>query len=117
MINEEQIIDEVEAGGGEDLMTKIHKWDKPGDTIIGVLESHTEFESSKYDQKCNRYTLQTNAGRISVVLGAVVDRSLDVERMIGHTLYIKYMGQELTGTGKKMNVFVVKDVTALGSKK
>jgi len=111
MYDEKAIKAAMDRGEGEDLLLKIKPWEQVGDFLVGELESVHDFESSEFDTPCKRYVLRTNGGRISTVLGAVVDKSLQGQNLIDKTLYIEYKGKIPTKGGRHMNDFVVRRLT------
>jgi hypothetical protein len=101
----------IKAGKAIDLTSKIFKFEKAGDKLRGEVVSVDEFTGSEYDTSCKRYTLETDDGRVSCILGGAADNQLSGITLSGRILCIEFLGKEETKTGKRFNSFRILDVS------
>lgn len=97
--------------GIERLTFNIKSWNESGDFLVGKVKKIEDFQGSKFETVCKSYLLETDEGLISTVLGASSDKQLEGLDLIGHILYIEYLGQIDLEGGKRCNRFSVIDVT------
>ncbi len=105
----ELAIKRVAAGQTKELICEIVEWSKKGQQVVGKIEDVEPFLASDYDTDCMRYTLDTDDGRVTCVLGAQADNSLKGRDLINHLVTITYGGKVETKKGRTMNDFSVTD--------
>ena len=96
---------------GESLTFNIKKWDVAGEVLLGKLLSVEDFTGSKFETTCKSYLFDTDDGKISTILGAASDKQLEGKDLIGHVIYIVFLGQIDLEGGKRCNHFKIVDIT------
>ena len=107
----------LEQGGGSDLQSQIFQFEEPGDELAGIVLDVEDFEGSEFDTACKRYTLDTGEKRVSCILGAAADRTIDLSTLKGKLIYIRFEGQKDAKHGKRYNSYTIKEISAPSRKK
>ena len=96
-----------EKGKTDQAVVEILTWDTEGQEVIGKLIGIGPFTEGKFDMEVKKYTIETDHGKVSTVLGAATDKQLASKVKIGTSLYIKWKGQKEIGGGRHVNLFEV----------
>jgi len=88
----------VSKGTAVELTVDIVKFEDVGQFIVGRMMGFAEFTESEYDDRCMKYTFDTDHGNVSCVLGAKRDEILALDENIGAVFCITFQGK---GTSKK----------------
>ena len=84
------------------------KWEKPGDTVAGVMTSYTKEHRRARDADGKSrsvttivYTIDTDAGPVSVWASPIVLRTELRRAHVGDAVAIRYLGPAVTADGER----------------
>jgi len=107
----ENAIQEAQAKGKlESVSVTIHTWEEPGEILCGRLLEVKPFEGSNFEQTCNQYIFDTDAGLCSTILGAGTDKAMEGKDFIGRVLLITYHGKKQLKDGRSVNNFQIQAI-------
>jgi hypothetical protein len=107
MSYEERLAEAKKNGGTHEVTSMIHSWDEIGQYIVGEIEDISDFTGGKYDAKVKQYTIRTDKGRITTILGSFTDKQLADIVFVGVILCITYQGQKTLEDSRSINLFSV----------
>lgn len=96
-----------EKGKTKQVTTEIFSWDQEGDTVIGKVLKIAVFEGGKWGAGAMQYTIATDKGIITTILGTACDKQLVKLDLIGKVVYIEYGGKINLEDGRQVNRFKV----------
>lgn len=94
-------------GKSERLDMKMVKWSLEDPVLIGRFVSQEVMPETKFDTPVQRYIFDTDAGRMSCLLGAATDKQMVGKMLAGDLMRIEYEGTKDIGGGKKVNLFKI----------
>ncbi|MBW8036254.1 MAG: hypothetical protein FVQ79_11645 [Planctomycetes bacterium] len=89
------------------LTKQIQSWDEEGQVLMGKCTIVEPFTEGQFDTEVNSYTIETDAGIISTVLGSATDKQLSKIDPVGKNIRIAYRGKKTLKDGRPMNLFDV----------
>lgn len=98
------------AKSKKQVTVQIVKWTEEGQTLTGKVLEVKPFTKSKFEQECNVYTIDTDEGRKSCVLGNATDTQLSSFEILNKIIRIEYKGKTELGDGRKANQFDIQIV-------
>ena len=107
MYYEEWLAEAREIHGMHEVTSMIHSWDEIGQYVVGEIEDISEFTGGKFDAKVKQYTLRTDKGRITTILGSFTDKQLIDIVSVGVVICITYQGQKTLEDSRSINLFSV----------
>ncbi len=96
-----------EAGLTSEVTRGIQSWDEEGDFIVGKVVEIGPFTEGSFDTEVNYYLIDTDAGRVSTILGSATDRQIAELDLVGKLVHIEYRGKKQLADGKQVNNFKV----------
>ena len=113
-----EIIDKaVQDGKGVEQSLELFNWEDEGQSLKGRLLSYEDFTGGDFDTVCQRYTFETDEGKVSTVLGTVGDRALKSPENKGRLFCIQFRGKKEGKKGTKFNDFSILLIPEMGHKK
>ena len=107
-VSYDEVFDKASAEGHvQNVATEIITWEKEGQTVTGVVRRIDPFTDGKFDSEALKYTLDTDNGPVSLVLGAATDKRLGGGLVDGALVRIVYRGQKPLEGGQRVNLFTV----------
>jgi len=107
MTLKEQIEKAIDKGTAVELALELQVWEETGQVLFGKLLDFEPFTSGDYETECQRYTFQTDEGRVSTILGSVGDRALASPANKGRLFRIMFNGKKTGKKGKSYNDFSI----------
>lgn len=107
MSYQEQYQKAKEAGQTEEVTTSIFRFEEEGQHLIGKLVDISPFAGGDFETDVNQYTLDTDNGRVSCILGSAADKQLTQQDIIGKLVCITYYGKVSLSDGRRVNRFSV----------
>lgn len=95
---------------GKNLNVVIHKWEKADQSIIGRLLSIGKFKSEKWDKEQNEYIIETDYGRVSVLLNSASDKIFESNNLVGKIVYIVFKGKTSLPDGRSFKNFDIMEI-------
>ena len=89
------------------LTRQIHTWDEEGQVLIGKCIGIEPFTEGQFDTEVNSYTIETDDGIMTTVLGSATDKQLNKIDPKGRMLAILYRGKKPLADGRSVNLFKV----------
>lgn len=86
---------------------RIHTWSEDTAHLTGEVLSVKEFKGGTFDAVVNAYTIATDEGVVSCVLGSATDSQLEGTDLIGQLVHIEYCGKKELVDGRQVNLFNV----------
>lgn len=105
------------AGKTESLATQIYRFEEVGDSLVGKVLRFDTFTGQFEDAQCIKYTLDTDGGLVSCILGAATDEQLGDRLKVGMVVAITYRGKAKTAKGFNVNQFEVVVISTPNKKK
>jgi len=96
-----------EKGKVQRLTRQIWTWDEEGQILIGKCNSIDPFTEGQFDTEVNSYTIETDDGIMTTVLGRATDKQLAKVDPVGRMLAIEYRGKKPLADGRSVNLFKV----------
>ena len=100
-----------------ELTVDIVKFEDEGQFIVGRMMGFAVFTESEYNEKCMKYTFDTDHGNVSCVLGAKRDEILALDDNIGKIFCITFQGKGKTKKDTDFNKFSVLKIPESTGKK
>lgn len=97
----------VEAGKVKNVTASIQEWKEAGTTLLGKITSIKPFTGGKYKEHPMSYTLDTDNGAVSCILGKHTDKQLKDAVNVGDIIEVTFMGCKSMDSGKRANIFSV----------
>ncbi len=91
----------------DQITTNIYKFTEEGETLCGKLLKIEAFTAGEYDVEVNAYIMETDMGRMSMVLGSATDKQLDKHKLIGKVIAITYHGKKELDGSKHVNLYTI----------
>ena len=107
MSYKEQMDQARHKGKAKAITVDIHTWTEEGQELIGMVNQIKPFVSGKFDTDVLQYTLETDDGLKSTVLGAATDKQLEGRIKEGSIVCITFHGKKEIGQGRNVNRFEV----------
>lgn len=101
------------AGELRSLTPEFRKWEKKGETIVGVFVSKASVHGQIGSEPYNQYVFDTDEGRVKFSLGRASDLEVGDSFIPGVVYGIEYLGKEEIGGGRRVNRFAVSEVSAV----
>lgn len=86
----------------------IYTWTEEEQVLFGRIQEILPFTDGKFDTDVLRYVIDTDAGRISTVLGAATDKQLATKIKPGDIVKITFKGKKHLEDGRQVNRFDVR---------
>lgn len=96
-----------EKGKTTQVTKEIFTWDEEGEQIIGRVLEVSVFTGGKFESKSMQYTIDTDNGIVTTVLGTATDKQLKDKNLVGKVIFIEYGGKIELGDGRQVNRFKV----------
>lgn len=96
-----------DKGKLDQITTNIYKFTHEGETLVGEVVKIEPFTAGDWQVEVNAYILDTDIGRMSMVLGSATDKQLDKHKLIGKVIAITFHGQKELDGGKHVNLYTV----------
>lgn len=107
-MNYEDAYNEAHEKGQTFALTKqIVTWEDEGQRIIGKVLSIDPFTDGIFEGEVNVYTLETNQGLVTTVLGAATDKQFMKTDPLGLTVAIIFKGKKPLSKGGQCNIFEI----------
>ena len=104
----QELFDQAQENGKTTQLGKeTYRFEKEGNIVIGKLLSIDVIESKKFKKPVNVYTLETDTGVISFVLGGATDSKLEGVLEQDSIYSFEFKGQAKLQNGRTMNNFSV----------
>lgn len=97
----------VGKGAVEQVTTSIYKFDEEGQKLIGKLVSTEPFTEGEFETEVTKYTIDTDAGLVSCVLGSATDKQLTRQKLLGKLVCITFYGKVTLKDGRQVNRYGV----------
>ena len=97
----------AKSGRSQNVVADIVTWDTEGQEVIGKVTGIEAFTEGGFDAECNKYTLDTDTGPVSLVMGTATDKALSKYDLRGLLLRIVYQGKKALADGRRVNRFQV----------
>ena len=81
------------------------KFEKEGDTIVGVFLAKSPVGSNKDEGSYNQYLFSTDDGMVKFHLGSVADGEIGAQLEVGTVYAIVYQGKEKISPTRDVNKF------------
>lgn len=101
-------------GAMKQLTVEIKSWKNPDDSLIGRLESVSDFTGGKFEKSCKQYLFETDSGMVTTLFGGATDKQLEGEELTGKVLQVIFKGQDEIEGGRKVNKF---DISVIAESK
>jgi hypothetical protein len=99
---------------GRSLTPEYVKFEKKGQSIIGLFISKSAIQSSTGDGSYNQYLMETDEGNVKFHLGSAADAEVGEVFKPGVVYSIEFQGQEDIGGGRKVNKFDIMELGPVG---
>lgn len=96
-----------EKGDTLALTKQIVTWEDEGQRIVGKVLSIDPFTDGIFEGEVKVYTLETDAGLVTTVLGAATDKQLEKKDPLGLTVAITFKGKKPLSKGGQCNIFEI----------
>lgn len=103
----------------KEVTTKIFKFERKGDEILGRLIAVEDFTSEDYKTSAKKYTFDTDAGKISCIPGSMADSTLNLPENIGKIFWITFEGNQKGKRGKdyhSYSIYIIPETIEKGKK-
>ena len=97
-------------GGTTEIGVTYVKWEKVGQSIVGLFIDKNEVPGRFQGQVYNQYLFETDDGPIKFHIGAAADRDIGKIMVPGEIYVIRYDGQESIGNSQRVNRFHVEHI-------
>jgi len=97
----------LKKGNVEKVGQVLKKWEVENDFLCGRVLDVTDFDRSTYDSEVKVYTIQTDDGVFSTILGSATDNKLANKEIVGRMIHIIYRGKVQLKNGNRMNDFEI----------
>ena len=97
----------AKSGRVQNVVAEIVTWDTEGQEVIGKVTNIEPFTEGGFEAECNKYTMDTDAGPVSLVMGTATDKALGKFDLRGLLLRIVYQGKKALADGRRVNRFQV----------
>ena len=94
----------------KELTSSYVKWEKPGQTVLGVMIGKSEVDSSLGGGKYNQYLFETDDGMVKFALGRAGDGEIGLRMQEGFIYRIEYLGKEEISGGRRVNQFRCEEI-------
>lgn len=91
----------------KNVTAEIINWESPGQMIQGKITEIKPFEESSFDEKCNKYIMETDTGAVSFVLGSIRDEAMLNAEVMGKCVRVTFQGQKKGKKKRTYNVFTI----------
>lgn len=96
-----------EKGKVQTLTREIWTFEEEGQELLGKCLKIEPFKEGSFDTEVNCYTIETESGIVTTVLGSATDKQLMKIDPVGRSLYIVYKGKKPLADGRSVNLFKV----------
>jgi len=107
---QEQYENAVKSGDVEVITSSILRFEKPGQAIVGLLQSAEDFEEGQFGAQVKRYTMVTDEDIVTFILGSSYDKDIERAQAIGKICRIEYIGKKTLPDGRQKNFFRIEVV-------
>jgi len=83
------------------------KWEKKGQSVVGLLTGTVEVEGKSFQGSFVKYSVQTDDGPVQFSLGKASDNDTGIFMEVGKVYLIEYTGDEDTGKGNPRHTFQI----------
>jgi len=95
----------VDAGKMEEVSVIPFNFITEGQTLIGRLLSRKVHHFDETDSDCMEYTIDTDAGKVSTILGALVDQKAELKD--GEIYAVTYKGKTALSASRSARIYQV----------
>lgn len=96
-----------EKGKLQRLTKNIWTWDEEGQELSGKCLEIAPFTEGQFDTEVNSYSIETDRGIITTVLGSATDKQLAKIDPVGMFIHIVFHGKKVLPDGRSVNQFDV----------
>ena len=100
------------SGSVKVLKPSWFKWEKKGQTQLGLLTGKAEVEGKNFKGIFIKYSMQTDDGPVQFSLGKASDNDTGIFMEVGNVYLLEYLGDEDTGKGNPRHTFQITLVDA-----
>jgi len=87
------------------LVKQIITWDTEGQKVIGKVVAIEPFTDGRFTSEAKVYTLETNNGLVTCVLGEATDKQFLKEDPLGTLVAITFKGKKMLDDSRQCNIF------------